>query len=119
MPFEQTATVAWSGDIFRFSDQVSLVIPAIALGDLEQLMPDGIKGAPTPKLTIDLAHAALRRNYPQITREEVGGLIDMRNMMAVWQCVMAVSGLTRRGTAAEAAPGEAQAPSTGASSMQS
>jgi len=59
---------------------------------------------------IDATHAALRRNYPDIERTEVAALLDLRNMRDALDAVMSASGLEVQ----DAAPGEAVAPSTGA-----
>lgn len=95
-----------------------LVIPPLSLGDLEQLLErinrvmagnmdkDGIA------TVIDATHAALRRNYPDMGRQEVAELLDLRNMRDVLNEVMGASGLE----VTEPAPGEGLAPSTGASS---
>lgn len=45
---------------------------------------------------IDAAHAALSRNYPAITREQVGDLVDVGNMGDVMQACMDVSGVMRK-----------------------
>ncbi|VVN71660.1 hypothetical protein PS914_02340 [Pseudomonas fluorescens] len=62
---------------------------------------------------IDATYAALRRNYPDMSREEVAGLLDLRKMREVLNAVMSASGM-------EAQPvtelGEVPAPSTGANS---
>lgn len=57
---------------------------------------------------IDCAHAALKRNYPDLTREEAADLIDIGNMNEVFAAVMDVSGLKRREQEAAQA-GEARA----------
>lgn len=98
------------------------VIPPLSLGALEQLQDrlsawDGTIKPETVSTVIDATHAALRRNYPEITRVEVADMVDMANMAEVMQAVMDVSGLRRKEIEAQ---GEAQAPvvtSTGASSM--
>lgn len=96
-----------------------LVIPPLSLGDLEQLL-DRINAIVAGGMdrgsigtVIDATHAALRRNYPDMLREEVAGLLDLRNMRDVLNAVMSASGM-------EAQPvndqGEVPAPSTGANS---
>ena len=90
------------------------VIPPIALGALEQLQErigafDGnVQDAKQISTVIDCAHAALRRNYPEMTREQVADLIDIANMGDVFAAVMDVSGLKRKEQEAAQA-GEAQA----------
>lgn len=102
---------------FPFPGRV-LVIPPLALGDLEQLL-DRINSVMAGNMdkdsiatVIDATHAALRRNYPDIERAEVAGLLDLRNMRDALDAVMSASGLEVQ----DAAPGEAAAPSTGANS---
>lgn len=83
------------------------VIPPIALGALEQLQErigrfDGsAQDIQQVSTVIDCAHAALRRNYPDMTREQVADLIDIGNMMEVFEAVMDVSGLKRKAQEAE------------------
>ncbi|MGS0922131.1 hypothetical protein ACR30T_00235 [Neisseria gonorrhoeae] len=78
------------------------VIPPIALGALEQLQErigsfDGnAADAGQISTVIDCAHAALKRNYPDLTREEAADLIDIGNMNEVFAAVMDVSGLKRK-----------------------
>ena len=102
---------------FPFPGKV-LVIPPLALGDLEQLL-DRINSVMAGNLdkdsiatVIDATHAALRRNYPAIERTEVAALLDLRNMRDALNAVMSASGLEVQ----DAASGEAVAPLTGASS---
>ena len=78
------------------------VIPPIALGALEQLQSrigafDGnVQDTKQISTVIDCAYAAMRRNYPDMTREEVADLIDIGNMNEVFAAVMDVSGLKRK-----------------------
>ena len=78
------------------------VVPPVALGPLEQLQQrisefkGDIQDAKQVATVIDVAHAALKRNYPEITREEVGDMIDVGNMAEVFACVMDVSGMKRK-----------------------
>lgn len=55
---------------------------------------------------LEVVHASLVRNYPDITIEELGEMLDLGNMMAVFEAVMRASGFTREPAAA---PGEAPA----------
>lgn len=81
---------------------VEYVVPPIALGALEQLQESiaGYSGNPLERgqigTVVDAAHAALRRNYPDLTREQVADMIDVGNMADVFECVMDVSGLKRK-----------------------
>lgn len=92
----------------------TLVIPPLALGALEQLQErvgnfrGDIRDKEQVATVIDAAHAALKRNYPEMTREQVADAIDIGNMADVFEAVMDVSGLKRK--ALETAAGEAQEP---------
>jgi hypothetical protein len=46
---------------------------------------------------VKLAHAALSRNYEDMTIERVEELIDMGNLKAVSEAIMGVSGFVARG----------------------
>lgn len=90
-----------------------MVIPPLALGDLEQLLDpindvmNGVMDKKAIGTVIDAAHAALRRNYPTIERAEVGNLIDLCNMQDVLEAVMNASGMQ---PVAAGEAGEVQAP---------
>lgn len=92
----------------------ALVVPPLALGALEQLQDrianfqGDIRDKEQIATVLDAAHAALKRNYPEITRERVAELVDLENMAEVFEAVMDVSGLKRK--ALEAAAGEAPEP---------
>ncbi|MBL4835737.1 MAG: hypothetical protein JKY26_17440 [Pseudomonas sp.] len=106
---------------YSFPGGKVLVIPALSLGAMEQLL-DRINAAMTGNLSmegittvIDATHTALLRNYPDITRAEVADMIDLSNMADVLNAVMNASGMEPKTTDDDSA-GEAEAPSTGASS---
>jgi hypothetical protein len=88
------------------------IVPPLSLGALEQLQ-EGLStftgDVNDPKqiaLIVDCAHAALKRNYPELTRADVADGIGLENMMEVMEAVMDVSGVKRK--AREATPtGEA------------
>jgi len=46
---------------------------------------------------IDLIHAAMTRNYPDMTREEVEDVLDMGNMATIINAVMGRSGMVAAG----------------------
>ena len=87
------------------------VIPPLPLGALEQLQAAGgtvqgdLSNPIWVTLMLDLIHTALRRNYPDMTRETVGDLIDLGNLGEVVEAVMDVSGVLRKQLEA-APPGE-------------
>lgn len=78
------------------------IIPPISLGALEQLQDRiaSFTGNANDKeqisTVVDAAFSALRRNYPEITREAVAEMIDLGNMIEVFGAVMDVSGLKRK-----------------------
>jgi hypothetical protein len=94
-------------------DGTMRIVPPLSLGALEQLR-DGLKSFSGDvndpaqiALIVNVAHAALKRNYPDLTREEVAEMIGLENMMEVFEAVMDVSGMKRRAQEAAAEPGEA------------
>lgn len=62
----------------QYRDQIS----AVFVGQL-----------PDIELVSKLAYAALKRNYPEITAEQVDDMIDYGNMLDVWENLMNLSGL--------------------------
>ena len=98
---------------FDFGSEV-LIIPPLALGDLEMLQERlstlnvGAMDAGSVGTVIDTTLAALLRNYPDMTRARVAGLIDMANMPEVIQCVMDMAGMKRKEIAAGKAMAAAQ-----------
>ena len=97
-----------AGISFPFPDG-PLVVPPLTLGALEQLQDRlaSFKGGVDKEsvaTVIDAAHAALRRNYPDITREFVADQIDVGNFIDVFTCVMDVTGAKRKAAAGELPP---------------
>lgn len=76
-------------------------VPPLALGTIED-MEDQLKDfrggidADSVKTVIDATTAGLQRNYPDITRDEVRGMLDLGNMIDVMQALMDVSGIKRK-----------------------
>ena len=108
-----------AGITFDFGDDRRLIIAPLSLGTLEAMREriEKLQGAADPasvSTVIDLAHASLKRNYPSMSREDVAELVDVGNMGDLVDAAMDVSGIRRK--TAEAAAGEAQAPSSGAAS---
>lgn len=117
-----TSVVKVKGVPFDFGECV-LVIPPLSLGAYEQLqqqlseLPVDQREASYTSTAIDTVHAALLRNYPDMTREEVGNLMDFSNMQGAMECTMDVAGLKRKAAEAEhgKTPGES---STGRNSTR-
>jgi hypothetical protein len=82
----------------------SYVVPALTIKQLRQLGPQlatmrGIQGREPTDEEIDgmfaVIHAALSRNYPDITVEQLEDVIDMNSLPVVMQAIMGQSGLER------------------------
>ncbi len=107
---------------FELGDR-TLVVPPLSLGTLEAMEEQlgAFRGdasdAKQISTALDCVTAALKRNYPDITREQVADMVDLANMSEVMQAVMDASGVRRKALEASAA-GEAQALSNGAASTQ-
>ena len=48
---------------------------------------------PDVELVSLLAYCSLKRNYPDVTQDQVDDWIDYGNLIAVWEAVMNISGL--------------------------
>lgn len=76
-------------------------VPPLSLGSLETLQDRlgafnaGDISPKTVAVVVDATLLALKRNYPDMTRERVGDLLDLGNMLRVMQAVMDVSGIHR------------------------
>jgi hypothetical protein len=90
------------------------VVPPLSLGSLRRLQDrltaistaDALAPA-TVDTVIEAAHAALRRNYPALTADDLAELVDVGNMHDVISCVLDVSGLKRKeGEASKNAPAQ-------------
>ena len=110
---------------FDFGGERWYVVPPLSLGVL-QMMQTQLNELPSLSATdpvavstmVDATLAALRRNYPEMTKDEVGELIDVGNMAEVFQCLMDVGGVKRRAQQEAArgnAPAESQSAGTGSS----
>lgn len=100
MPKKPEST-KYQGIPYDFGGRV-LVIPPLSLGAMEKMQDrltsvrDGRVDQEAIAATIETVHAALKRNYPDMTREEVADLIDLENMQAAMACAMDVGGLKRK-----------------------
>jgi hypothetical protein len=97
-------------------DGKEYTIPPLTLGALEDLQDriDKVAGLDKESIAamIDVTHASLRRNYPELTRAEVRELVDVANMQDVFEAAMDASALKRRALE-EAAAGVADAGEAG------
>lgn len=74
---------------------------------------DGKFGDDDIDAIVKVAHAALIRNYPDVTLEEVEDWIDFGNMGAVITAVMAQTGMQKTDAADGGAAANPPSPSTG------
>lgn len=95
------------------------VLPPLTLGAIEdyEARIKQAGAAPPPGLVIDLLHRALRRNYPELTREQVAEGVDLQGMAAAFRSLMGVSGFAARVEDGGEGNPTATAPGTGAPSM--
>ncbi len=83
-------------------------------GDLTSLQ--GMRGVPTKEqmgIVVAVVHSAMKRNYPKLTVEEVGEMLDLENFNRIFGAVMRIAGFVRPTPGAKDASGE-----TGASTGQ-
>lgn len=87
------------------------VVPALSLRQIRELAPKldklDAEGAGLPQAeqigaVVDVMHAALSRNYPDMTKEQLLDLIDLGNMGAMIKAAMRTSGLAEKKVAAGA-----------------
>lgn len=103
----------------------TFVLPPMSLGIVEKFqarIDTFLKGTETNAigLMIDVMHACLRRNYPELTRDEVGDLLDTTTINEAFITLLHQSGW-RADTDAAAGeapgnPGATVSPGTGAPS---
>lgn len=89
------------------ADGVSYVVPALSLRSVQALQDRlaSYTGGADPasvELVLDTVHAALSRNYADISRDLVADSVDMRNMRDMMDAVMGVSGLVEKTESGEA-----------------
>lgn len=85
------------GQIERLSDTIEEIQKAGAGGKLDKALIRKVS---------EVAHAALSRNYPEISLEQVKDMLDTRNMKTVFAAIMGESGFV----AAKGGNGAAGAP---------
>ena len=75
-------------------DGQPFVFAPLSLGAVEKLLPALQSFQPNDVGTvIDVAHKSLKRNYPDIAREDVADMIYMDQLQEVMTAVMSISGL--------------------------
>ncbi len=105
---------------FNFGGGRVYTIPPLTLGALEGLQQRFAalqQGAPTDPANVatvlDATHLALRRNYPDLTRDQVAELVDLGNMSEVLIAVLDVAGLHRKAAASGEMPPQPTIPPAG------
>lgn len=86
-------------------------VPALGLlaiqelgADIESLQMVGrIPNLEQMRTVVRIVHAALRRNYPQLTEEDVGDMLDIGNFQDVLGTVFAISGFVKGAASGEMA----------------
>ena len=78
-------------------------VPALSFKQLRQLQPaialiGNIGSVPTDEqmsAVVDIVHAALSRNYPELDKDGVEDQLDLSNIRPVLEAVMGAAGLTK------------------------
>jgi hypothetical protein len=101
--------IKFEGTEVKLGDK-TFVVPALTIGQARRLWPeilemnDGITAANLPDKQskwMDIVHAALSRNYPDLKREELEELVDLRSIKKLMMIVMGNSEMPlNRGEAA-------------------
>ena len=81
-------------------DGVEYIVPPLNAAAVKQYRDQVaslmIGSVPDIEVIVRLLHAALARNYPAITLEQVEQWVDFANMLAIMDAVMHVSGLVAK-----------------------
>lgn len=92
----------------------TFMVPALSLRQLKTLRPKlaALSATPSPEMAesevraledakmavvVEVVHAALSRNYANITLDEMEDLLDIHNLPEAMEAVMNLSGLVRMG----------------------
>src|SRR5260370_31279434 len=102
------------------------IVPPLTLGQLRELMPKvrqlteigASMGEAQINVLIDIVTAALQRNYPETTPENVENLLDLGNASAVLNAVLTGSGLKPSGAAMGAPSPPGTSPRAGGASAR-
>lgn len=112
-----TTNVKFKGVNVTLGDRV-FVVPPLNFRQLQVFQDrlNGFSGGVDPAsvaLVLEVTHAAIGRNYPDVTTDELAELLDVGNIQDVMEAVMDVSGLKRKAQEASATTGD---PSPGVAS---
>lgn len=95
-------------------------VPPLCLRDVKRFLPiiaDLFGKTPIEQMTVtsEVILAALQRNYPDLTMEELDVLLDPISIQAMMEAIMEASGLKKKAGSLESLP--PPSPSTGTDSM--
>lgn len=79
------------------------IIPALSLGQIKRFlkkieqMQEGVNqgGVENFDTISQIIHAALSRNYPALTIEDLDEMLDMSNLMTIFNAVLGASGFAQ------------------------
>ena len=102
------------GQWVRMNGKREYLVPALTFRALRELQPqletlkNAANGGAANLLSVDqmglvikVAHAALKRNYPDMTEEQVEDLVDTGNIFQVFGAIIKVSGLGEKPASGE------------------
>lgn len=94
----------YEGLTVTLGDQ-DFIVPALTLGQLKRLeiqlqVLSSIAGNALSidqlEAAITIIHAALARNYPELLRDDLAEMVDLRNFKILVQAVMGASGIDEK-----------------------
>lgn len=107
------------GQWIEFGDEAYRIPPLgfLAIQELGEEIKtlDGIRGMPTAvqmNTIVDIVHAAIKRNYPSLPREEVVEMLDIGNFSRALGQVLQIAGFTDEKGGAESGEALTGAPPT-------
>jgi len=115
------AAVKFEGETVRLGGQ-EYILPSLSTGKARKLWPaileidKGVTPETMPQkfeTMIAIIHAALARNYPELTVDEVGELVDLRRAPDLCLQICRLSGMAIKDPQAPAAGGGEATASTG------
>ena len=79
---------------------VDYVVPPMNLKTMQMMQDqlaayDSTTGMQQLAVAVDIIQAAMRRNYPEITKDELMEMVDLGNMVEVMDAVMGATGMVK------------------------
>lgn len=99
------STPKFEGEIINLAG-TDYTVPALSLRQVREMAPKldlldsnetGLPAVEQVDALVDVLHAALQRNYPSITKDELLDLIDLGNMTTLIKAAMRTSGMVKLG----------------------